>query len=219
MLPPEEALDRLRRSVASSTVADNFTFVLGAVAQEMQGAPGGSLRVRVVARLAGTDFVVFNIDLSSGDAVVDPTDLLRGSDLLAFAGIPPVEFPVYPVAQHLAEKLHAYTLPRAEENTRVKDLLDLVFIAAVEDVDADRLMRSVRATFDARSTHPLPDRLPAPPESWRGPFAALADEAPNAPFNDLAAAYEMAAAFWDVFLDGTATGARWYHERRAWAGA
>jgi hypothetical protein len=48
MLPPAQALERLRRTVASSTVADTFTFVLGAAAHEMHGAPGGSLRVRVV---------------------------------------------------------------------------------------------------------------------------------------------------------------------------
>ena len=31
-------------------------------------------------------------------------ETLVGSDLLAFAGIAPVRFPVYPLTQHLAEK-------------------------------------------------------------------------------------------------------------------
>lgn len=30
-------------------------------------------------------------------------------------------FPVYPVNQHFAEKLHALTLPRDVENTRARD--------------------------------------------------------------------------------------------------
>jgi predicted nucleotidyltransferase component of viral defense system len=163
---PTAALDRLRQAAAAAAAADNFSFEFGEIAQEMQGAPGGSLRVRVVARVAGLEFVTFHVDLSSGDALVDPPDLLQGSDLLQFAGIAPVEFPVYPVAQHLAEKLHAYTLPRGWENTRVRDLVDLIIIAASETVEADRLSRSVEATFAIRRTHPIPERLPEPPASW-----------------------------------------------------
>ncbi|MFN8632408.1 MAG: nucleotidyl transferase AbiEii/AbiGii toxin family protein [Chloroflexota bacterium] len=86
---PPIALDYLRRSVAISTIDDNCTFELGEIAHEMQGAPGGSLRVRVVTRVAGLELVTFQIDLSSGDALVDPPDLLRGSDTLSFAGIAP----------------------------------------------------------------------------------------------------------------------------------
>ena len=87
--------------------------------------------------------------------------LLNG--LLDFAGIPPVRFPVYPVSQQLAEKLHAYTLPRAQENTRVKDFVDLVVISACERVSGEELLRAVEATFEARGVHPLPAGLPRPP--------------------------------------------------------
>src|SRR5438034_4595286 len=105
----------------------------------MQGAPGGALRVPVAARLAGIIFAQFHLDLSSGDAVVGEPDVMVGSNLLDFAGIEPVRFPTYPITQHLAEKLHAYTLPRDQENTRAKDLVDLVALAALESVDGDRL--------------------------------------------------------------------------------
>jgi len=57
------------------------------------------------------------------------------------------------VAQHLAAKLHAYTLPREQPNTRLKDLVDMVAMAAIDQVEADVLMRSVEATFEARGTH------------------------------------------------------------------
>ncbi|MBI4496440.1 MAG: nucleotidyl transferase AbiEii/AbiGii toxin family protein [Chloroflexi bacterium] len=110
---PAETLVRLRQAVGETAIPDHFSFEFGEVVQEMQGAPGGSLRIRVAARVAGLEFSTFHLDLSSGDALVEPPDLLRGSDLLQFAGIGPVDFPVYPVPQHLAEKLHAYTLPRA----------------------------------------------------------------------------------------------------------
>jgi hypothetical protein len=120
--------------------------------------------------------------------------VLPGSDLLAFAGVEPVVFPVYPVAQHLAEKLHAYTLPRAEENTRVRDLVDLVTVAAVEPVEAGRLRASVAATFAARGSHAVPTRL-----------SALSRRLPR--------------AAWGVLLVRPETPLRWHRElvRRRWA--
>lgn len=216
-LDPAAALDRLRQAAAAATARDNFSFEFGEVAQEMQGAPGGSQRVRVVARVAGLEFVTFHLDLSSGDAVVDPPDLLRGSDLLQFAGIAPVEFPVYPVPQHLAEKLHAYTLPRSQENTRVRDLVDLIIISATEKVEADRLSRSVEATFAVRGTHPIPEQLPEPPAAWAQPFAAIATEAMNLPTTDLWEGHALAAQFWDPFLVDRAVHQLWLPDQRRWS--
>jgi len=213
---PAEALDRLRQATAAATATDNFSFEFGEVARELQGAPGGSLRARVVARVAGLELVAFHIDLSSGDALIDPPDLLRGSDLLQFAGIAPIEFPVYPVPQHLAEKLHAYTLPRGQENTRVRDLVDLVIIAATEKVEADRLSRSVEATFAVRRTHPIPERLPEPPASWEQPFGSMAIEAVNLPTTALREGHALAAQFWDPFLANRAVHQIWLPDRRRW---
>ncbi len=214
---PAAALERLRQAIAPATATDNFSFEFGEVAQELQGAPGGSLRVRVVARLAGLEFVTFHIDLSSGDALVDPPDVLRGSDLLHFAGIARVEFPVYPITQHLAEKLHAYTLPRAQENTRVRDLVDLAIIAAIETVEADRLSRGVEATFASRATHSIPARLPEPPISWAQPFARIAAEMANLPATGLREGHALAADFWDPFLAKRAGHQVWLPDQRRWS--
>jgi hypothetical protein len=215
--PLAEALQRFRQAIAVPTVTDHFSFELGDVAQELQGAPGGSLRVRVVARVAGLEFITFHVDLSSGDALVDPPDLLSGSDLLQFAGITPVEFPVYPVVQHLAEKLHAYTLPRAQENTRVRDLVDLVIIAITETVEADRLSRCVEATFSVRGTHPVPDDLPQPPASWALPFATIAAEAVNLSPTHLREGHAVAAKFWGPFLSHGAVHQVWLPREERWS--
>jgi len=203
--------------MAAAAAVDHFTFEFGEVAQELQGAPGGSLRVRVIARLAGQELTTFHVDLASGDALVDSPDILRGSNLLQFAGIVPVEFPVYPVSQHLAEKLHAYTLPRSQENTRVRDLVDLVVIAAAEKVDAARLYRCVEATFDLRGTHPIMNWLPEPPASWEQPFAAIALEAVNLPTTDLWEGHAIAAQFWNPFLLDSAVHQIWFPDQRRWS--
>lgn len=202
--------------MATSSIQDGFAFEFGEVVQELQGAPGGSLRVAVIARLAGQVFAQFHLDLSRGDALVGEPDMLEGSDLLSFADIPPVRFPVYPVAQHLAEKLHAYTVPRDQVNTRVKDLVDLVAIAAIDRVDADALTASLAATFSVRGTHDIPNELPDPPASWKSPFTRLARESPTSPTTSLEEAIALARAFWNPLLRREVAGARWDPGVSAW---
>jgi hypothetical protein len=48
-------------------------------------------------------------------------DLLVADDVLGFAGISPPTLRVYPIETHIAEKLHAYTLPRKRPNSRITD--------------------------------------------------------------------------------------------------
>lgn len=196
------ALDRIRSGVAESAIADHFAHEFGTAVQILQGAPTGTLRVSVLARLAGEEFGRFHSDLSSGDALAVPPDSLEGSELLRFAGIPPIHFPVYPVTQHLAEKLHAYTLPRDDDNTRVKGLIDLVALAGRERVSGTPLVRCLQATFEACRTHELPAHLPAPPNSWAGPFAALARVSSTIPTTDLQAGHVVATHFWDPVCAG-----------------
>jgi hypothetical protein len=93
----DEALSQLRAEVVRQPPGDRFTLELGTTASEMQGAPGGAIRVPVTSRLAGAILAQFHLDLSSGDAVVGEPDVLVGSDLLAFAGFKPVTFPTHPV--------------------------------------------------------------------------------------------------------------------------
>jgi hypothetical protein len=216
MAEPHTALDRLRRVVAESGRTDQFSFDLADAVAELQGAPGGSSRIRVVARVAGIVFADFHVDLSSGDALVGPPDMMRGSDLLAFAGIEPIQFPVYPLTQQLAEKLHAYTLPRSEENTRVKDFVDLVSIATVERIEGDLLIVRLRATFDTRTTHPIPGTLPEPPRSWVGAFARLIQDLPLANSIDLSEGYERAERFWNPVLSGSVQNTVWIPTEQQW---
>jgi hypothetical protein len=123
------------------------------------------------------------------------------------------------VPQHLAEKLHAYTLPRGQENTRVRDLVDLVIIAATATIEADRLRRSVVATFGLRGTHPIPEQLPEPPTAWTQPFATIASEVASLPISDLREGYALAVALWDPFLANDAEHQMWLPEQRRWGSA
>jgi Nucleotidyl transferase AbiEii toxin, Type IV TA system len=78
--------------------------------------------------------------------------------------------------QQIAEKLHAYTLPRSTPNSRVKDLVDLLLLIRTGDVRQAQLAEAVRMTFDRRKTHVVPPTLVPPPESWETQFRELAAE-------------------------------------------
>ena len=78
--------------------------------------------------------------------------------------------------QQVAEKLHAYTLPRSTPNSRVKDLVDLLLLVRTGEVRQLELAEAVRMTFDRRKTHALPPKFDPPPESWENQFSVLASE-------------------------------------------
>ena len=176
-LTPEQAVYEGLQRVASGDLNDGFEFVVGQPKVERTGAPGGGMRCSVEARLAGRPFVRFHLDLGLGDAVVAKPDWLDGSGFLAFAGIPAARIALYPVDQQFAEKVHAYTFPwQDRDNTRVKDLVDLVLLLHSEQLKPERVMEALRATFETRGTHRVPPQLPAPPIEWTESYSALAEE-------------------------------------------
>jgi len=75
-----------------------------------------------------------------------------------------------------AEKIHGYTTPRDNENTRVKDLLDLVLLIE-SGMDITNARSAVLGVFKIRGTHALPAVLSHPPNSWEQVFSALSAEA------------------------------------------
>ena len=77
------------------------------------------LRFRSVARLAGKLFgQPFGVDVTFADPMVSVPDAIACENVLAFAGIVAPTILVYPVETHIAEKLHALTLPRRHPTSR-----------------------------------------------------------------------------------------------------
>ena len=165
------------REAGNLNLSDFFTFVFGEAMQDLDAAPYGGARFPVDARLAGRTFAKFHLDVSTGDVLREPYESLSGRDWLGFAGIASTYFAAVSPEEQFAEKLHAYTLPRAaRENTRVKDLVDLVLLIERTQLDANRLPKSIRETFQRRKTHAVPPVLAPPPPSWTKSFAAMATE-------------------------------------------
>lgn len=175
--PPEpNLLDELQQA-AEVDLGDFFTFTVGAPTsgRELAGPPLGGFRYGVEARLDGRRFDGFALDVGQGDEPIRPPDRVRGQADLAFADLAPVEFAVYPLEDHFAEKLHAYTKPR-ENPSRVKDLVDMLLLIDLGLGPTPLLQRGIEATFARYETHALPDVLPEPPSTWDEPFERLARE-------------------------------------------
>jgi predicted nucleotidyltransferase component of viral defense system len=184
------------QQAAAQPLNDGFEFRLAQPKLEQTGAPGGGVRCEVEARLAGRTFARFHLDLGLGDTIAEQPEWIQLHSLLEFAGIPAPRIALYPVEQHFAEKVHAYTFPwRDRENTRVKDLADLVLLIASGMLDTTRVRAALHATFETRGTHALPDELPEPPSGWADAYAALAQEF-ALPATTLDAAYLLVCDYW-----------------------
>lgn len=133
-------------------------------------------RFKAECRLAGKVYgQTFGVDVAFGDPLVGEPDTVVAEDKLGFAGIDPPTLRLYPLVSHVAEKLHAYTMPRERPNSRVKDLPDMALLATAGAIEARALREALERTFTARDTHPLPSRFPDPPAAWERPYAAMAE--------------------------------------------
>jgi hypothetical protein len=182
------------------------------------GTQYDGLRFRAECKLAGKLYGQrFGVDVAFGDPMLGEPDVVVADDLLSFAGIAPPTLRLYPIETHIAEKLHAYTMPRPRPNTRVKDLPDVALLATVQRLEARHLRQALDQTFTFRKTHTLPTALPAPLPAWTTPYAAMAHE-DQLPWPTLDEVTRAAQAFLDPVLSGaldaTWVPATWLWQRR-----
>jgi hypothetical protein len=195
---------------------DFFTFAVRRTDALEDADDFQAIRFHVTAQLAGRTFDQFVIDIGFAQSSAATPDMIETSDLLAFAGIEPIQVPALPLAQHLAEKLHAYTRkygPSGRESTRPKDLVDILLIARSESLAAVDLRAALDATFGQRELQQLPSSLPPPPASWLEPYSRLATGLDVE--TELDAAFAAAAKFLDPILAGRSEGT-WDPRLRRW---
>lgn len=169
-------LHQMLQDAASQSINDWFEFQVGESMMDLDGPVYGGERFPVRSTLAGRLFVSFHVDVAVGDVLLEPLRITTGEDWFGFAGIEPSPLTTTTLEQQFAEKLHAYTIPRAgtRDNSRVKDLVDMMLLIDTGTLEPENVAASVMATFTHRSTHPVPEGLPDPPKSWIKPYAAMA---------------------------------------------
>ena len=179
-LPPEQIkrnMAHMLRTVASIELSDFFSFVVGDSISDLgAGREFDGWRFPVEAKVGSRRFDVFHIDMTVGDAVLEPLDTLSVGSTLAFAGVEAGEIETIRVAQHYSEKLHAYVRDRGgKENSRVKDLFDMVFF--IKKGIEPNVVGMVIGTVFALCGGPLvPDELEPPPRAWKTPFETMAKD-------------------------------------------
>jgi hypothetical protein len=168
--------DRLIESLATLETTDFFQFRPGipaAMREDLGGVP--TWRVRVEANLAGRAFGTLSLDVSPRAHELTATEHLTLPNSLDFAGIPECSVEVVDVHRHAAEKLHAISRQYGDrENSRVRDLVDLVLLVEHDLLDRDRLALQAGHVWAERDRTEPPDEPPALPFDWAPRYADLA---------------------------------------------
>lgn len=175
---PGDLHERLIDALTDDPFDDRFVFeVSEPVALREDGGGHLTWRAPVAAFLAGKPFGAIKLDVSPRAHELQSTDRLPLPNSLAFAGIPTTEVEIVDVHRHAAEKFHAMTRDFGDrENSRVRDLLDLVLLIENELLNPHSLADAARAVWAERNGTEPPRRLPTLPASWPARYAHLADD-------------------------------------------
>lgn len=210
------------RAAAASDLGDFFRFALAPGRRMSEGRD--TIRIGVTAYLGATEFAAFHVDLIAGIAMTGEPEEMRPLVPLDLPGIPAPHYRVYPVADHVADKLcalletHPRTTGPAQPSTRYRDLADLVVIAHTQPLRADHVLRAVVSEARRRRLT-LPDTLPTPDTAqWRPGYARVARDVPGLEEQDLDDALVMVRLLVDPILSRSATGT-WDPADLSWGSA
>ena len=214
---PDDVLVRLQ-AAGRVDRGDPFAFIVVPDPRnstiEGEGIVYEGLRFRVEGRLADKVYArPFGVDIAFAEPLGAAPDVVVTENWLAFAGVEAPEVRIYPLETHIAEKLHAYTLPRKRMNSRVKDLPDIALLATVRGLDAGVLRAAIGRTWAHRGTHPPIPALPDPPAAWERPYEEIA-RANRLPWGTLHEVVAVARAFVDPVL--AAEAGRWDPDSWKW---
>ena len=194
----EAARSDLQRAAVEDT-GDHFGYSLVGSEELQDEGTSMAVRYRLESHLAGRLFEPLQVDVTV--APPDPWDAEPRwrSGLLAGLGLDPFSIFLIPLERQVAEKLHAYTRTyRGGGTTRARDLVDLLLIRQYDHVDGSRLREAVQRLFLRRATHPVPERLPAPPSALAVPYRREARAVSTVA--ELEQAYQLLAQWLDPVL-------------------
>lgn len=141
------------------------------------GAGHVTWRARVAGQLAGRLFGGVQLDISPRSHELGHTDIVPAPNSLAFAGIGAPSIELIEVHRHAAEKYHAMLRDYGDrENTRVRDLVDLVILREHGLLDPVILAAGIRQVWIERDESDPPDELPPFPTSWPDRYEAMAED-------------------------------------------
>jgi hypothetical protein len=171
-----ELQDRLVEALSVDPFGDRFLLAPSAVAQ-LASDGGGHVtwRSSVAASLAGRPFGAIKLDVSPRAHELEQTEVVALPNSLAFADIAVPSIEIIDVNRHAAEKFHAMSRDFGDrENTRVRDLLDLVILVEHHLLDLATVRSAVRSVWHEREAVAPPMTLPDLPGNWPDRYERLA---------------------------------------------
>ena len=175
---PEDLHDRLVEALAADPFGDWFVFrVEPPTALKPDGAGHLTWRSKISAHLAGRMFGGVKLDISPRSHELDLTEEIDLPNTLDFAGIDTATIEIIDLHRHAAEKFHAMLRDFGEhENTRVRDLIDLVLLREHLPIDLDQLREMTRQVWHERDQADPPVEFPELPASWPDRYEAIATQ-------------------------------------------
>lgn len=198
--------ERLVDALGRDPDGDGFEFAVGRPGQMAEDSGGGmTWRVAVGVRFAGRRFGSIRMDISPRSHELDITDIVPLPNSLDFAGVETVEVEIVEVHRHAAEKLHAMLKDYGErENSRVRDLADLMLLRESGLLSVPRLAVNVTAVWEERNSTAPPETFPDLPAGWPERYERLAAENDVDPPSFPAAAVSAAELWAEMFTNGEA---------------
>ena len=168
----------LQQTLAPDPDGDGFVFSVSRGTALAEGARGSQAwRVTVDASLAGRTFAKLRLDLAERlDEIGDSTEQIEIGLPVHGMRLGAAVVTAVNIAQHAAEKFHALsqTFPDGRQNTRVKDLLDIILLVEANLLPDPNLPARILSIFTSRNDSAPPQTLPVPPASWRVDYRTLA---------------------------------------------
>jgi hypothetical protein len=204
-------------AAARRDIGDHFRFEVTRTSPLQEHVQGRRLRL---GAYVGARFATFHVDIVVGTAISGQPDLADPLTPLRIDGLVRPPYRVFPVADHLADKLCAITEThqRADgtvmASTRVKDLVDVALIAGSQSVPGPAL-RHALVTGAAHRGLALPPRFEVPDlDAWCTGYARIAADAP-APVPSFRQAADVAGRVFDPVLAGPLNGS-WDPQAGRW---
>lgn len=189
--------ERLTMALSTDPFSDDFVIIAGPVAALMDDSAGHTTwRTSLSAHLAGKLFDRIQLDISPRPHELLDTEMVPLPNSLAFAGIATTTVEVIDVPRHAAEKFHAMGREFGDrENTRVRDLVDVMILHEHGMIDPAALAVASRAVWRERNDADPPTSLPALPRSWADRYQSMAIDV-GLETTDFSTACAVATAIW-----------------------
>jgi hypothetical protein len=206
---------------AELALGDGLTFTAKAEPKMLAGQQTGGyagLHIGFVVTVGAQHMAHISVDVVAGREPTGQVELARFPLPFDIPGFPSASVAVYPVEDHLADKVSATmsTFGNDGESSRVRDLYDICAIARTAAIDASTLRQALE---EERLRRELPayDQLEIPPQ-WATRWPRLHREFGSESHVPAAfvEAVALAKALIDPVLTGAVTGGTWAKGRDSW---